>query len=470
MKKIIHSLLYYSLFFTSVGCTESSYEDLIPEEYSKVLYIKNSGQNNLDLYNDGSNVDYSFTVIKTGRDPMATAQAKVTVMTQDQIDQDARYKGNNYVVLNQDCYTLRDMGLEFGSSDMYKIINFQLIPDNILAQESAEDNNANSIFILPIRLISDTDAINMEQRDIILKPLVKPLGFQFEKTVTNIDLNVNKEEEIVTEIQISMQSGVINKWDFTADLTVGNQADVDTYNTENNTNYKMIPARAYDTPDPLLFESGYSETFGMLVVKRAELVKGSTYLVPLKLSNSSMETIIPDSKMHYVILQYPLDLVKDKIELNNKLSLPFDIQQVGPINNLTDGNVTTIFATKYGVSCGNPEYGQPFDIKLDKPIQAIMFKYTTRFNNDNATPKVIKLFTSTDGEQWSELTTISSGLPTAAQADYTSIVFTAEQKFSYLRFSVMESKIGICDGSNDNSGDITKFSCWALSDFYLWGM
>lgn len=76
--------------------------------------------------------------------------------------------------------------------------------------------NANSIFILPIRLTSKTDSVNFEQRDLILKPQVKQLGIKFEKSSTMIDLGVNKEEEIIAEIKVSMTSGVINQWNFTA--------------------------------------------------------------------------------------------------------------------------------------------------------------------------------------------------------------------------------------------------------------
>lgn len=479
MKKILYTFLLLGSLVTFIGCEESSYEELIPQQYSKILYLKNSGQNNIDLYNDGNPVKYSVTVIKTGSTPSATAQVRLSTLSQMEIDNDSRYKGNNYVVLNSDCYTFRNKDITFNADDLYKIENFTLDPLKITEQMEAAENSSSSIFILPLRLSSKTDSINFEQRDIILKPQVKQLGITFEKPQTLVDLGVNREEEIVTELKISMMSGIINKWNFTAGLEVStSQAEIDAYNSINNTDYKPLPIGSYDQPENIIFESGYSESIGVLVVSRAKLTKGSTYLVPMQLKQSEdIETITSDSKKHYVILKYMFDMVNDKIDLKGKLQDPFGWTGEGSLSNLTDGLDTNFWGTKYSLStpCGSPEYGQSFDMHIGKDVQAIMFKYITRHNNSNATPTVIKLFISVDdGNTWESeplatLTKDADRLPQDAKTEYTSPTFTSDKKFNCIRFSIMESKLGICDGQHTTSDG--KFSVSsALTEISLWGM
>ena len=245
MKQILYSLLFLGSLATFTGCEEADYQELIPQEYNKILYLKNSGQNDLVLFNDGQQVKYSITVVKSGSDPSATAQVRLSTLSQTEIDNESRYKGNNYVVLNSDCYTFRNKDISFESSDTYKIEEFTLNPEKITEQVEAEAN-ANSIFILPIRLTSKTDSVNFEQRDLILKPQVKQLGIKFEKSSTMIDLGVNKEEEIIAEIKVSMTSGIINQWNFTAGIKAStDQTEIDAYNTAQGTDYKAVPEGAF---------------------------------------------------------------------------------------------------------------------------------------------------------------------------------------------------------------------------------
>lgn len=470
MKKILYSILFLGLPLLFTGCETTSYEDLIPQEYSKILYIKNSGQANITLFNDGANVDYSLTIVKSGRDPQANAQARVAVMSQAEIDKDSRYKGNNYVVLNKDCYTLRNMDLEFSSSETYKEIKFQMIPAEIQKQ-TEENTGENNIFIIPIRLSSQTDSINAEQRDIILKPLVRPLGIQFEKLSTTIDLNKSKDATIITELAVTMMSGVMNKWNFNTNLLVSNaSADIEAYNNANGTDYKPLPTDAWYTPEQLVFETEINEAVGILEIKREALTKGSIYLVPLRLEQTeSMGAIVADQSVHYLILQYLLDPVSDKINLTaDMLSDPFKCGggDGTTLAALVDGIVatTSYYHTQYGKPVGNPEWGQPFDIALATPVQVIQIGYTTRDGNKGGAPKDVVIYTkNNEADSWVQLTRLDSGLPDGVKVDYKSAAFTSETPFRYIRFSVMASQTTPCLGEAANQ-------YWNLSEFRLWGM
>lgn len=477
MKKILYTFLLLGSLVTFIGCEEANYEELIPQQYSKILLLKNSGQNNIDLYNDGVAVKYSVTIVKTGSNPAATAQVRLSTLSQNEIDNDSRYTGNNYVVLNSDCYSFRSKEVTFNPDDMYKIEEFTLDPQKITEQVEAATENPNSIFILPIRLISQTDSINYEQRDVLIKPTVKQLGITFEKPQTSIDMAGSRENEIVAEIKVNMMSGIINKWDFTAGLTVStDQSEVDAFNAANGTDYRAIPADAYDEPEKLIFSEGISESIGVLVVNRFKLTKGATYLIPLQIQQSEeVGNIVSDTKKHYVIIKYEFEAT-DKIDLTGKIRDPFGWTGEGTLANLTDGSQSTFWGSKYlkSTPCGSPEYGISFDMHIEKEVRVIRFNYMTRHNNSNATPTVIKLFISSDdGNTWEEeplatFTRDENGLPQEAKTVYTSPLITSDKEFNCIRFSIMESKQGICDGQHLTADGSFAVSA-ALTAIDIWG-
>ena len=229
----------------------------------------------------------------------------------------------------------------------------------------------------------------------------------------------------------------------------------------------MIPTEAIGDIEAAVFESGNNESASTVTIRRDHLSKGYTYLLPLRLKAiTEYENIAASDKVFYGIVEYPLDMVKDKIALTTAmLADPFGCGggDGTVLANLVDGETSTYYHTQYGKAVGDVTYGQPVDITLPNPMRSVMFSYTTRTQNGNGTPLLIKLFISNDGNAWDELTTISSGLPNyVAGASYTSKVFAAAQEFKYLRFSVMSSPLGICDGQSTGP-------CWALAELELWG-
>lgn len=472
MKKLIYSFLFLGTIIALGGCKESSYEDLIPEQYSKILYLKTSGQATLELFDDGSLVDYSLTVVKTGSDPTATAQAQVKIMTQAEINNDDRYQGNNYKVVSSDCYTFKSELLDLTPSDSYKQVKIQISPAKILEEiKNTTDENPNYVYILPFRLSSPNDQVNQEKKDLILKVNVTKLAIYFKKGSQTVNLNTMSGDEWSFEAAIAMVSGVQNTWDFNAEIEVDRSDEaLEEYNTNNNTSYLMVPAEAIVAVNDAVFEAGNNETAAAIRIRRAGLAKGYTYLVPLKLKPiTDIETISVNEKKHYIIVEYPLDPVDDKIELTvDMLSDPFNCAggDGKTLADLIKDDPEAYYHTKYGsTTVGNAEWGQPFDVSFNSPLRSIQFKYRTRHNNNNGVPKLIKLYISNDEENWVQLATIGENevLPTGKSEIYTSKVFVAATEFKYLRFSVMESPQGatIGDGKNDCT--------WAMGQFTIWG-
>ena len=91
------------------ACSESKYDldQLVPEEYHKILYVNNSGKQDLTLYDTDEDNKYTLSVVKSGSDPSLTASVKVSVLTQAELDEEySEPEGTNYKLIGENCYSL----------------------------------------------------------------------------------------------------------------------------------------------------------------------------------------------------------------------------------------------------------------------------------------------------------------------------------------------------------------------------
>ncbi|WP_162304482.1 discoidin domain-containing protein [Maribellus luteus] len=111
----------------------------------------------------------------------------------------------------------------------------------------------------------------------------------------------------------------------------------------------------------------------------------------------------------------------------------------GPIANLLDGDPGTFFHSAWSFSISEAHYIQ---VKLDEPISGCIFWYQNR-NNGNGKPTDVSVMVSADGETWTEMTHITSGLPTGPSETYESNYYTSETPFTHFRFVVYKTNDGV---------------------------
>ena len=143
---------------------ESDYQNLFPEEYHKILYIKDSGSVDLELPQLSSTptYDYSFVVCKAGSNPALEANAYIEVMSQKELDEKYSIpEAVNYKVLPKKTYTLENSELLFASEELHKYCNVSLVPSVI--KELMEEGNPTNLWVLPLKLVSDSDSINSDK-------------------------------------------------------------------------------------------------------------------------------------------------------------------------------------------------------------------------------------------------------------------------------------------------------------------
>jgi hypothetical protein len=131
-----------------------------------------------------------------------------------------------------------------------------------------------------------------------------------------------------------------------------------------------------------------------------------------------------------VFLQLPLreDMLSSNAQEPNE----------GPIRNLLDNNPGSYFhsAWSYGIS-----EAHDIQVHLDEPIDGCIFWYQNR-NNGNGKPTDVSIMVSADGETWSEMAHLTSGLPTGSSSTYESAYLTSEIPFTYFRFVVNRTNDG----------------------------
>lgn len=127
----------------------------------------------------------------------------------------------------------------------------------------------------------------------------------------------------------------------------------------------------------------------------------------------------------------------DKVALTaSQLSTDNQEPSEGPIKNLIDGNYNTFFHTRWS----SPQKPLPQYIQIDfnEAHQVFMFWYRNR-NGSQVGPENMDVKVSSDGENWETVTSITSGLPSASKAEYTSEGLDAGKPFTHIRFVVTKT-------------------------------
>lgn len=160
-------------------------------------------------------------------------------------------------------------------------------------------------------------------------------------------------------------------------------------------------------------------------------------------SNLRYSTIVLQSSQNYaytasfVVVQKALEF--EMLPLTAEmLSSNAQEPKEGPIKNLLDGDSGSFFHSAWSFSI---DEAHNIQVALNEPINNFKFWYKNR-NNSNGKPIDVTLTVSLDGETWTEVGHITSGLPTGSGSEYESELFLVPDTFKYLRFTVNKTNSG----------------------------
>lgn len=398
----IKTLLFTALVLMA-ACDDSEYnlENIVPDEYHKILYVKDSGKQQVTLYDVEDDYIHTLSIIQAGSDPNQTAKANIRVLSQAEVD--TKYsepEAVNYKVLAQEAYTLGDTEVNFSVSDRYKLVKIALKPQTI---KGIMESDPTATWVLPLEVISETDSINSKKNELFMQltGVVSPsLGFT-DPTFKIKEYGYGSVSAFTEKIEISLD--VDNKWDLEWDLSI-DEAYVTSYNTANGTSFRLLPAEVYTLPEgnKMSIAPGTTSSKLEIPVKGAELQPGD-YLLPVRISNISMFEISSSKELYPLairILGKKLDRSSWTAEANTEEPNGEGANN-GVARCILDDNLSTYWHSQWQGGSIAP----PHELIVDagKEYTFSQFGMVQRQDPNNKDTKAGEFYISSDKQNWTKV-------------------------------------------------------------------
>ena len=282
--KIRNTLLLAGSLLLLGACDESKYDldSLVPEQYHKILYVNNSGKQEVTLYDTGESYAYTFSIFKSGSEPSLTASADIYVLTQEELDNEySDPEAVNYKLIGTDCYSIESTHLDFSATDRYKPVTVSLDPENIKSMITA---NPDAVWVLPLQVVSENDSVNSEKNELFLQitGVITP-SFGFESSAVSV--KEYSYGSAVTE-KVALGLDTENSWEINCEFAV-DDAYRTAYNTKNKTIFQALPDGSYSFQDQMTLSPGTTNT-ELAVTINADQLEPGDYMLTIRIESVSI--------------------------------------------------------------------------------------------------------------------------------------------------------------------------------------
>ncbi|WP_303012454.1 DUF1735 domain-containing protein [uncultured Bacteroides sp.] len=427
--KVRNTLLLAGGLLLLSACNESEYElgSLVPEQYHKILYVNNSGKQEVALYKTGEDNVYEFSIFKSGSEPNSTASADVEVLTQEELDSEySNPEAVNYKLISADCYSIEMPHVEFSAEERYKSVSISLSPDKVESIMESGDEDAK--WVLPLRITSENDSVNNEKDELFLQitGVVTPsLGFE-SSAVSIADYSYNTS--VSSKIAFGLDTE--NSWEITCQF-VADDSYREAYNEENGTNFKALPEGSYSFENEMTLSAGTTNA-ELSVAVNGQLEPGD-YMLPVRINSVSMFELSSNNVYFWAIRVLGPELVRTDwtIEANTEEPSGEGAGQGVPECAL-DGDLSTYWHSSWQTG-GNTAF--PHWLVIDTKISHTFtqFGLVQRQHADYRDTRSGNFYVSDDGEDWTKvgtftmekiLTTQNFTLETPAEGRYFKVEIT----------------------------------------------
>lgn len=436
MKKINYITLSLLALLTLMSACEGSGKDEYLDDYACLLYFRNSGLQETNIYTTGEDAAYPVVINKAGSDKYAQADATVAIMDQLQIAIYNEKNGTDYEPLPSSCYTLDNTSFHFDAKNENQIINVSLKTNDIALLPEAD-------YILPLVMTSNSK-VNEDKNMFILKPKIFTPSVAFETTGYQGN-TISDEETGDIEITIPVTLPLDNQWTFDCTVTVNEQLLTE-YNTENNTHYALLPSEYYTLNPTASFIPGENKANLSFTVKRDALAYGK-FVLPLQLTNCSMSTFVINPEKNTCLYGFNYVPSKDKftaMTLDDTIVTSNSPAAEGSIANLFDGALDTYFHSVYDGSLGTDVYYLQI-VLPENNYMGFYFEFTDRNNNSNGNPNDLLIAVSLDGTNYTNIDEIKGEddkLVSTAGGVYQSDAILSPSQFKYIRLYNAKNNVG----------------------------
>ncbi|MBR5043101.1 MAG: DUF1735 domain-containing protein [Bacteroidales bacterium] len=297
MRKYSYILLLLPMFL-AVSCDRDDQTEIFPEEYFKVVYIKDSGERDVVMNTAQDVVNIEMLVVKGGAHPEMPADCRLEVMPAAEAAAQYGYAEDEIGIIPEESYRLPG-GISLTEEMSYQYIDVELMPALMAPAMRA---NPGLEWMLPLQLVSDSGSVN---KDNCLVRLNCSVVSPFINWASGADQYVNidyKTKECPIELAITKTE--INKAAFSGTIEALGEDAVAAYNTKHGTAYPLLPAGSY-TLGGLSFEANVLSGSALVNLSRSGLTADVEYLLPLRIVSVSSNLYELSEEVKYLIVGNP---------------------------------------------------------------------------------------------------------------------------------------------------------------------
>ncbi len=360
----ISGILLLLLCLSFAACNdEGNIQDLFPEEFHKILYIKDGGEKEITLYNTGENTTYSFVICKAGSDPSLTAHVEVGLLSQNIIDQEyTANEGIPYQIIPQDSYELDVTELSFLSMETSKQVNITLYTEKL--QQVFENTVDNTRWLLPLEVTSDNDSINsdMSRYILLIEDVIEPpVGFK--RAGVEMFTHDFTSGSFTTTVPFGLLT-VDNLWDIEATLAVDNNF-VTEYNAQHSTAYQLPANGTFKVDERVSLAANEQESSVNITISDFQGQKSGYFMLPVRIESVSMFKTVESNDIYVPAIR----LVGKKWDRSEWTVVDVCTEEPtgegangGHAMHALDGNLSTYWHTMWS---GQPQCSLPHHLVID---------------------------------------------------------------------------------------------------------
>ncbi|MBO4340934.1 MAG: DUF1735 domain-containing protein [Bacteroidales bacterium] len=296
MKKYLFILLVP--LFAAIACDRDDQENIFPEEYFRVIYLKDAGSRDVVMNTAQETVVQQMLVVKAGAYPEMSADCSLEVMSAADAASQWSLPEESVSIIPVGSYKL-PASVSLTEQSPSSRIEVELYPGNMVVDMRKSPEKK---WILPLKLASESGSVNKENSMVLLNcSVLSPMvGWtSSDDQIVTIDY---KTLDYPVELKITKTE--INRAAFSGSLEVLGEDAVSEYNTAHETAYLQLPSASY-TLGALSFASGSLDGSAVLQLSRTGLTSDVEYLLPLRVKSVTSDLYELSDEVKYFIVRNP---------------------------------------------------------------------------------------------------------------------------------------------------------------------
>ena len=161
------------------------YEQLFPDQYKRVVCIKQEAKSSKELFNVGKDDYVDFTILRSGGIPEGEASVNLVPMTQEELS----LYSENYVIASSEIFSLSASTLNFESGERFKTVRGTFSAAGIeAASQAIAALEPGQVLCAAFKLEQNGETTIDKEKNYIIRELSvnePKLNFNFEGTYVN---------------------------------------------------------------------------------------------------------------------------------------------------------------------------------------------------------------------------------------------------------------------------------------------